>query len=111
VRWLLDYFQSQCNADQNYVFETHDRKQMKAETINGRVKAMLKMIGMSAKDVKAYGSHSCRRGGATRASQQNVPVNLLKRHGNWKSDAVFVYIDDSIGQKLAVGAAIIDGTK
>ena len=31
---------------------------------------------------------------------------MVKRHGNWLSDAVHVYIIDSIEMKLAVSAAV-----
>jgi len=64
------------------------------------VKRWLKRIGVNPKE---YGSHSLRRGGTT-AAAKNVPTHLLKRHGRWRSDAVFLYIEDDLAQQLSVTA-------
>ena len=68
------------------------------------VKNLLGMIGV---DPKGYGSHSMRRGAATAASEAHVKMHVIKRHGRWKSDAVYMYIDDSITQQLSVSQAIL----
>jgi hypothetical protein len=68
------------------------------------VKKWLKKIGV---DPQGYGSHSCRRGGVTAAVAANVEMLLIARHGNWKSDAVFLYVSDSHKRKLAVSKAIL----
>lgn len=50
-----------------------------------------------------FSLHSLRSGGATAASNNNVPDRLLKVHGRWASDkAKDGYIDDSIQKKLLV---------
>lgn len=54
-----------------------------------------------------YGSHSCRRGGASAASRQGVQKRLIKAHGNWKSDIVDIYIEDNIRSKLEVSLAML----
>ena len=61
-------------------------------------------IGIDSSD---YGSHSCRRGGATAAVAANVDIHLVKRHGNWKSDAVYLYVVDSVKARLSVSGAIL----
>ena len=70
---------------------------------NKIVKAALKRIGV---DPERYGSHSARRGGATAAAAQGIAMHLLKRHGRWKSDAVYAYISDSLISRLSVALAI-----
>ena len=68
------------------------------------VKARLAELGI---DSSGYGSHSCRRGGATAAVAANVDLHLVKRHGNWKSDAVFLYVVDSAEARMSVSEAIL----
>lgn len=54
-------------------------------------------------DGSQFSLHSVRSGGATAASNNNVPDRLLKVHGRWASDkAKDGYIDDSIQKKLLV---------
>jgi hypothetical protein len=110
VRWFRQYT-TMCTKDQEYLFPTASKTKMSADTPNGRLKVMLRGIGLIEDEVKKYGFHSCRRGGETRANEVGISTYLLKRHGNWKSDTVFVYIDDSIEQKRSVRAGIIDGRK
>jgi integrase len=69
------------------------------------IKRCLTAIGVNP---AGYGSHSLRRGGATAAVKAGVDIRLIKRHGNWKSDAVFLYIVDDAQTKLTVGKAILD---
>jgi hypothetical protein len=71
---------------------------------NSVIKRLLSSIGV---DPAPYGSHSLRRGGVSAASQAGVSIHVLARHGNWKSDAVFMYVSDSFAQKLSVGNAIL----
>ena len=68
------------------------------------VKNRLTEIGIDSSD---YGSHSCRRGGATAAVAANVDIHLVKRHGNWKSDAVYLYVVDSVKARLSVSDAVL----
>lgn len=71
---------------------------------NGRLKARLKRIGI---DPKEYGSHSGRRGAMTEAAKKGVDERLMKRHGNWRSDAVRLYIEESVEARLAVSNALL----
>ncbi len=54
----------------------------------------------------SFSSHSARRGGATAAAARGVQRRLLMRHGNWRSDAVDIYIDDTLMDRLSVTRAI-----
>jgi hypothetical protein len=65
-----------------------------------------KLLGKIGVDPTEYGSHSCRKGGCTAAALAGIEVRVLKRHGNWKSDAVNTYIHESIEEKLSVSQAI-----
>ncbi len=56
-------------------------------TPNHIVKAWLTRIGV---DPKYYGSHSLRRGGTTEVMRNKVHTHILKRHGWWDSDTVYM---------------------
>jgi integrase len=77
-------------------------------TPNGILKDWLRLMGLSDKEIALYGSHSLRKGGATAASAARVRVHLLKRHGRWKSDAVFIYIVDPLVARLEVSRAVLE---
>jgi len=78
-------------------------KPLSAKTPNSIVKSWLKRINV---DSKKYGSHSMRRGGATAAAAKGVQQRLIMRHGNWKTNCVFIYISESIENQLSVSKAI-----
>ncbi len=54
-----------------------------------KLRACLNQCGLSGKD---FGSHSFRRGGASFAFSIGVPVDLIKVLGDWKSNAVLLYL-------------------
>ena len=68
------------------------------------IKAWLKRINV---DPTGYGSHSLRRGGATAAAAALVRFHVLKRHGRWKSDTVYLYIVDGPEEQLGVSQAVL----
>ena len=53
---------------------------------------LAKLVAKMGYESKDYGFHTFRRSGATFAFQHGVPVDLIKSHGHWKSDAVWRYI-------------------
>jgi hypothetical protein len=72
-------------------------------------KILKKLLDRHLPDVDAslYGSHSLRKGGCTEAARKGVELMLLKRHGNWKSDAVFIYIKSGLQDRLSVARSFI----
>ena len=48
-----------------------------------------------------FSGHSLRRGGATWAFSCGVPTELIKSHGDWRSDAYLLYLQFSLNDKLA----------
>ena len=48
-----------------------------------------------------YGTHSFRRGGATFALESGIPLDVISIMGDWKSDALFLYLHMPITQRLA----------
>ena len=53
-------------------------------------------------DVSMYAMHSLRRGGVIAAWEANVPRDLLKLHGRWRSDAIDAYLQAPIALRLKI---------
>ena len=54
-------------------------------------------------NVKSYGLHSLRSGGASSAANFGIQDRLFKRHGRWKSEtAKDGYVKDSLSERLTV---------
>ncbi|XP_062621025.1 uncharacterized protein LOC134282644 [Saccostrea cucullata] len=54
-------------------------------------------------DIKAYGLHSLRSGGATASVIRGIPDRLFKRHGRWRSEsAKDGYVKDPLTERLSV---------
>jgi site-specific recombinase XerD len=47
-------------------------------------------------------SHCFRAGGVTDAIAAGIKIHVAARHGNWKSNAIFRYINDSLATQLSV---------
>ena len=58
-------------------------------------------------DPKGYGSHSLRWGGTTAAAKARVRMHVIKRHGRWASDAVYLYIVDGLEEQVMVASAVL----
>ena len=65
------------------------------------LKDLISKIGLDAQE---FSSHSFRRGGTTFAFQSRVPTDLIKLHGDWKSDCYQKYLSCSLEDKLLVVA-------
>ena len=50
--------------------------------------------------------HSARADGATDAIRRGVDLKIVKDHGRWRSDAVFLYIQDDTAARLQVSVAL-----
>ena len=79
------------------------QNKMASRTANDRIHVWLQRIGVNS---SPYGSHSCRRGGATAAANAGVVERLLQKHGRWASTCVRMYIADDLLQRLKVSRAI-----
>lgn len=53
--------------------------------------------------------HSSRAGGVTAAAARGINERLLRRHGRWKSDAIHLYIHESIEARISVTRDLTDG--
>lgn len=71
-------------------------------TVLAWFKDAARVLGLNPDD---YGTHSGRRGGATRAANVDVPDRLFKEHGFWKSErAKDGYVVSKLQSRLLVTA-------
>ncbi|XP_067676499.1 uncharacterized protein [Haliotis asinina] len=58
-------------------------------------------------NIKQFGLHSLRRGGATAAENSGLPDRMFKRHARWRSEkAKDGYIKDSLEQRMKVSLSL-----
>jgi integrase len=69
-------------------------------------KFLRKFIAHSGRDPTKFSSHSFRRGGATWAFQCNVPAELIKVQGDWRSDAYQRYLEFDFEDRAKVAKAM-----
>ena len=81
-----------------------ESKRMSASTPRWRLRPWPDQVGVE--NPTLYGFHSLRAGGATEAARAGVHERDIKAHGNWKSDAVRVYIRPSLEDRLAASMAL-----
>lgn len=86
------------------LFPTTAGKAMHADTPRGRMRYWLGQAGLTS--VAEYGFHSLRAGGATAAALAGVPVENIKGHGNWNSEAVYGYIRPDDEARLRASRAM-----
>ena len=64
---------------------------------------ILKLLGQIGLNVKDFGLHSLRSGGASAAANHGVKDRLFKRHGRWKAESVKDgYVKDDLKELLSV---------
>jgi hypothetical protein len=102
VEWFRRYSRIRARSATHFfhsALSPYDR--LDPATPNHIIKAELSAIGINP---SLYGSHSCRSGGVSEAINQNnnIAIHLLKRHGNWKSDAIYNYVRDSWERQMKV---------
>jgi len=66
-----------------------------------------KCLNVCGFDDSVFSGHSLRRGGATCAFEKGVPGELVKNHGDWRSEAYLVYLQFSSNQKLQTTKAML----
>lgn len=104
VEWVKRWFKLRDPTAERFFYVGETLEGLALSTPTSILKKSLKAIGVS--DTKAYASQSLRAGGVTEASANGVDVAVLKRHGNWKSDAVFTYIRPSRQTLLSVSKSM-----
>jgi hypothetical protein len=74
-----------CNTSVSLSQQSMRPPQPAYSTVLDWFKGAARVLGLDPAD---YGTHSGRRGGATRAANVDVPDRLFKEHGAWRSERV-----------------------
>jgi integrase len=82
------------------------QQQMSADTPRTCLRRWLEQVCGAGEEPAAYGFHSLRAGAASEAARAGVPERLIKLHGNWKSDAVRLYIRPDLSERLGASAPL-----
>ena len=88
------------------IWSEGQRTALSANQLVERIRQWLKLI---KEDENEYSLHSLRRGGATFAYQCNIGAEMIKRLGNWASDAYKRYIDISMDDRYDTMKAFVEG--
>lgn len=59
-----------------------------------------KILSRAGYNASEFSGHSLRRGGASLAFSKGVPSELIKSHGDWKSESYLVYLDFTLTDRL-----------
>ncbi len=68
-----------------------------------------KVVSRVGLNPSSFSSHSFSYGGATWAFLSHVLGELVKVHGDWKSNAYLKYLEFSLEQRLVVAQAMAEG--
>ena len=104
ISWYHLYLELRGEHQSPFLFVRADKaKSRLADRVpNQRLKVRCAQAGL---DSAEFSSHCFRHGGATAAAAGGAVERLLKLHGRWTSDAVRVYIKESLGNRLSVSRA------
>ena len=83
------------------------RKQHKGISYTTAREIVLKAFGSVGLNIKEFGTHSMRKGGATAAAKNHVLDRLIMKHGRWVSErSKDLYITEGVQEKLSVSKSL-----
>ena len=77
------------------------RKCITYSQYQSKLEEVIATIGLNPEE---YSTYSMRRGGTSFAYKSQVPIDLIKLHGDWKSHCYQKYLSFSIEDKLLVAS-------
>ena len=107
VSALINHFRLNRLASSDFLFSVKSSHASPPRPITYRnfTSFLSKVITKLDLDSQSFSPHSFRRGGASFAFECNVPAELMKFQGDWRSDAYLVDLEMSSSQKrLAVNS-------
>ena len=101
----LAAFRSMCQKvhakNSDPLFSLPKRKCITDSQYQSKLREVIAKIGLNPEE---YSTHSMRRGGTSFAFKSQVPIDLIKLHGDWKSDCYQKYLSFSMEDKLLVAS-------
>ena len=109
VMWMHYMIHRVPAQPQDPAFTIYVDGQRQALSANQLVARMRKWLKLLKENDEEYSLHSLRQGGATFAYQCNIKGEMIKRLGNWASDAYKRYIDVSMDERFDSMKAFVEG--
>ena len=98
-------FKSMCHTvrakNSDPLFSLPKKKCITYPLYQGKLRETIARIGLNPLQ---YSTHSMHRGGTSWAFSSQVSVDLLKSHGDWKSDCYQQYLSFSMEDRLLVAS-------
>ena len=110
VSALINHFGLNRLASSEFLFSVQSSRSSPPRPITSRNFASFSSKAITTLDLdpQSFSPPSFRRGGASFVFECNVPAELIKFQGDWRSDAYLVYLEMSSSQKrLAVNSSRI----
>ena len=110
LNFLLLYFKLMCQTvrakDSDPLFSLPTKGGKTYSLYQGKLRETIaKKIGLNPLE---YSTHWMRRGDTSWAFSSQVPVDLIKSHGDWKSDCYKQYLSFSMEDRLLVASRLRD---
>ncbi len=92
VMWLERYLEAACISvdSQEFLFRGRNgyvlRKSNSTMSYTRLREVFIEAFSPFVSDIRKYGLHSLRSGGATAAANNGIPDRMFKRHGRWRSE-------------------------
>ena len=88
-------------SSQAFCFRNSTNATLSVFTYKFFLACMKQMLADLGVPTDRYGTHSFRRGGASYALECGVPLDTIPLLGDWKSDAMFLYLHLQVSQRLS----------
>ena len=85
---------------QDHLFSYSTSKGLQVITQSVFISFLRKVLSQAGFDASKFSGHSLRRGGASHAFSKGVPSELIKSHGDWKSESYLIYLDFTMEDRL-----------
>jgi site-specific recombinase XerD len=103
VRYFKAVAKRRASGSTHFFYNKESKAGLPPKRVNQILKRTCKLAGYNP---DLYSSHGLRAGGATEAAAAGVRTRLIKKHGNWRSSAVYIYIHEDMASRLKVSLAI-----
>jgi integrase len=107
-KFYLQFFKPRPSDPYFYNIKTKSRRPYDSNYPNKAFKTLFKLAHISP---DTYTATSAKSGGVTTAAMRGLATNLIKRHGGWKSDAVYIYMNHDTDSRLQVSQQLLSDTK
>ena len=97
----LSFLDAPCLPDQA-AFQYRVNERIRPIIYSNFLSRLKRALSEEGINPSGYAGHSFRRGGATLAFTSGLPSELIKLHGDWRSQAYLLYLDPPMAKRIQV---------